>query len=73
VTDTCKRSSLVNLGIFRWLNQWFFKRKYNNITNKYFENKYAVDNEYSKPFIYWMIHSLFIIHEFLYEGGVAKT
>ena len=73
MTDTCKRSSLVNLGIFRWLNQWFFKRKYNNITNKYFENKYTVDNKYSKPFICWMIHSLFIIHESLYEGGGAKT
>jgi hypothetical protein len=73
VTDTCKRSFLVNLGTLRWLNQWFLKIKYTNITNKYFENKYAVDNEYSKPFIYWMIHNLFIIHRSLYEGGGPKT
>jgi hypothetical protein len=50
-----------------------FLKKYTDITNKYFENKYAVDNKYSKPFICWMIHNLFIIHESLCEGRGAKS
>jgi hypothetical protein len=51
MSDTCKRSSLVNLETLRWLYQWLFERKHNNIIKRYSENKYAVNNGDSKPFV----------------------
>jgi hypothetical protein len=41
----------MNLRTLWWLNQWFVQRKYNNITKRYPENKYAVENRDSEPFI----------------------
>jgi hypothetical protein len=40
----------MNLGTFWWLSEWVIERKCNNIIERYFENKYVVENRDFKPF-----------------------